>query len=62
MDAKSAARERFDTARDGLIELSHRIHARPELGFEEEQSSSWLCESLADAGFAVEKGICDLPT
>jgi amidohydrolase len=62
MDAKSAARERFDSARDGLIDLSHRIHARPELGFEEEQSSSWLCESLADAGFAVEKGICDLPT
>jgi amidohydrolase len=62
MDAKSAARERFDSARDGLIELSHRIHAHPELGFEEEQSSAWLCESLADAGFAVEKGICDLPT
>ena len=62
MEAKSAARERFDSARDGLIELSHRIHAHPELGFEEEQASSWLCESLADAGFAVEKGICDLPT
>lgn len=62
MDAKSAARERFDSARDGLIDLSHRIHAHPELGFEEEQSSAWLCESLADAGFTVEKGICDLPT
>jgi amidohydrolase len=62
MDAKSAARERFESARDGLIELSHRIHAHPELGFEEEQACSWLCESLADAGFTVEKGICDLPT
>ena len=62
MDAKSAARESFESARDGLIELSHRIHAHPELGFEEEQASSWLCESLAGAGFAVEKGICDLPT
>jgi amidohydrolase len=62
MDTKTAARERFDSARDGLIELSHRIHAHPELGFEEEKSSAWLCESLADAGFAVEKGICDLPT
>ena len=62
MDAKSAARERFESARAGLIELSHRIHAHPELGFEEERASSWLCESLADAGFAVEKGICDLPT
>lgn len=62
MDTKSGARERFESARHSLIDLSHRIHAHPELGFEEEQASSWLCESLADAGFAVEKGICDLPT
>ncbi|HTQ60929.1 MAG TPA: M20 family metallopeptidase [Candidatus Solibacter sp.] len=62
MDTKSAARERFASAREGLIKLSHRIHAHPELGFEEEQASSWLCDSLADAGFAVEKGICQLPT
>ncbi|HTW22086.1 MAG TPA: M20 family metallopeptidase [Candidatus Baltobacteraceae bacterium] len=62
MDAKSAARERFETSREGLIGLSHRIHAHPELGFEEEKSSAWLCEALADAGFSVDKGICDLPT
>ncbi|HXU21224.1 MAG TPA: M20 family metallopeptidase [Verrucomicrobiae bacterium] len=62
MDAKSAARERFKSAREGLIGLSRRIHARPELGFEEKYASSWLCESLAEAGFTVEKGICDLPT
>ena len=62
MDAKSGARERFESARNSLIDLSHRIHAHPELGFEEEQASFWLCESLADAGFGVEKGICDLPT
>ena len=62
MDTKSAARERFESARKGLIDLSHRIHAHPELGFEEEKSSTWLCESLADAGFSVDKGICDLPT
>ncbi|MGH8143685.1 MAG: M20 family metallopeptidase [Steroidobacteraceae bacterium] len=62
MDAKAAARERMNLARDGLVELSHRIHAHPELGFEEQQACSWLCESLTDAGFAVEKGICGLPT
>ena len=62
MDAKSAAQARIQSAREGLIDLSHRIHAHPELGFEEEQASGWLCESLSDAGFAVEKGICDLPT
>jgi amidohydrolase len=62
MDAKSAARERIDGERSSLVALSHRIHAHPELGFQEERSSAWLCEALADGGFAVERGICDLPT
>jgi amidohydrolase len=62
MDPKLAAKERFESAREELIELSHRIHAHPELGFEEEKSSVWLCEALTDAGFDVQKGICDLPT
>ena len=62
LDTKSAARERFDSARGELIALSHRIHAHPELGFEEEQSSTWLCEALSAAGFTVERGICGLPT
>ncbi|HTQ57809.1 MAG TPA: M20 family metallopeptidase [Bryobacteraceae bacterium] len=62
MELKSAARKRFESAYDGLVGLSHRIHAHPELGFEEEKSSAWLCEALADAGFTVQKGICDMPT
>jgi amidohydrolase len=62
MDAKAGARERFDTVRDSMINLSHRIHANPELGYEEEKASAWLSEVLADAGFTVERGICDLPT
>jgi amidohydrolase len=63
MDAKRAARERLDDrARRGLIDLSHRIHGHPELGFEETRASTWLAETLADAGFAVEGGVCELPT
>ncbi len=62
MDTKSAAREYFESARDRLVELSHRIHGNPELGFEEEKSATWLCESLDGFGFEVKKGICDLPT
>ena len=62
MDPKPGAQEHFNSARQGLIALSHRIHANPDLGFEEEKASSWLCEYLDEAGFAVEKGICDLPT
>ncbi len=45
-----------------LVSLSHEIHAHPELGFEEEQSSARCAELLADVGFEVEMGICDLPT
>src|SRR6266705_2873845 len=62
MDLKTAARSRFETARPAVIDLSHRIHAHPELGFEEEKASTWLAEMLTDAGFTVDKGICDLPT
>jgi amidohydrolase len=62
MEAKAGARERFATVERSLIELSHRIHAHPELGFEEERASAWLCETMADAGFAVERGICGMPT
>src|SRR5712692_8520129 len=62
MDPKTAARARFDAIRTSMLALSHRIHAHPELGFEEERAATWLAETLADAGFTVTKGICDLPT
>ncbi len=60
--AKAAARERAEQARDSLVDLSHRIHAHPELGYEEEHAAVWLADALADAGFTVEQGICDIPT
>ena len=53
MDPKTAAQTRFDALRPRMIELSHRIHAHPELGFEEEHASTWLAETLADAGETV---------
>lgn len=62
MDVKAGARERLNGAQQTLIDLSHRIHANPELGYEEVKASRWVAETLADAGFAVEAGICDLPT
>src|SRR5262245_55912156 len=62
MDAKARAQEYFNSAQSSLLSLSHRIHAHPELGFEEEKSASWVAESLANAGFSVEQGVCDLPT
>jgi amidohydrolase len=62
MDPKAVARTAVDEARDSLVALSHRIHAHPELKFEEEQSSAWTAGILSDAGLPVEMGVCDLPT
>lgn len=45
-----------------LVDLSRRIHAHPELGFEEVLASGWVADMLVQAGFSVERGICDLPT
>lgn len=42
--------------------LSHRIHAHPELGYEEEHAAQWLCELLADGGLEVTAGVGGLPT
>lgn len=62
MDAKIGVQKQIDTIQQNLLDMSHRIHAHPELGYEEEKACAWLSESLADAGFTVETGICDLPT
>ena len=62
MDAKAAANEKLSASQPDLIDLSHRIHANPELGFEEHLASTWLCEMLSAAGFKVEAGVCEMPT
>ncbi|MDQ3459218.1 MAG: amidohydrolase [Deinococcota bacterium] len=69
MQRESSARqayERIDAQIAGLrpllLELSHKIHAHPEIRFEERQASSWLAETLAAHGFAVECGAGGLET
>lgn len=62
MNAKAGAQERFRSIQKQVLDLSHRIHAHPELGFEEENACQWLCEALADGGMKVERGVCDVPT
>ncbi|MBW3557985.1 MAG: M20 family metallopeptidase, partial [Actinobacteria bacterium] len=61
-DTKSTARQTVDDHADDLIELSHRIHANPELRFEEERAAAWCSEALAAAGFDLQTGVADLPT
>jgi amidohydrolase len=59
---KQAARQAIEAQRDSLLDLSHRIHARPELGFEEEQASEWASDALAKFGYQITKPAYDLPT
>ena len=59
---KAAARAAFERVESELVELSQRIHAHPEIKFEEERACAWLGEALTGYGFDVESGICGLPT
>jgi amidohydrolase len=59
---KQKAMEAIDSLRDELVELSLRVHANPEVAFEEVRSSGFLCDYLEANGFSVERGVCDIPT
>jgi amidohydrolase len=45
-----------------LRDVSARIHAHPELRFEEHRAAAWLSEAVESAGVSVERGVGGLPT
>ena len=51
-----------DAASAELIELAKRIHANPEVAFQEVKASQWLSETLERHGFGVQRGVAELPT
>jgi len=51
-----------DACADDLLALARRIHAHPELRFEEHQASRWLGEFLSARGHRVEAGVAGMPT
>jgi amidohydrolase len=59
---KSRANADIDRMKDELVALSLRIHETPEIAFEEHKSSAMLADFLAENGFEVERGVCELPT
>ena len=65
MDLESA-KERLvaevDARADLLVDASHQIHARPELGFEEVFAHGLLTDLLEADGLEPERGAYDLPT
>ncbi len=61
-----AVKDRSDEVVDGhaevLLDASHRIHAHPELGFEENYAHDLLATVLADAGLAVTRSAYGVDT
>ncbi len=62
MDVKGAIAGTIGGARDRLTGLSHRLHAHPEIAWQETQAAAWVAAELAGGGFDVQTGACDLPT
>ena len=60
MKARLAAA--VEAHRDEIVELSRRIHANPEVAFEEQQAAAWVAEAIARHGYAVEHPAGRLPT
>src|SRR6478735_5790286 len=54
--------DEVDRRADLLLDASHRIHAHPELGFEEHHAHDLLTSVLDDAGLDTERGAFDVPT
>ncbi|HWH24839.1 MAG TPA: amidohydrolase, partial [Candidatus Limnocylindria bacterium] len=59
---KDRARAAVERAHASLVELSHAIHAEPELMFQEHRAAELVAGWLEAAGFAVERGVAGLPT
>lgn len=59
---KAKVRDRVEAQKQEFIQLSLKIHANPELGFQEGKASSWLANYLKSNGFRVEKCIAGLST
>lgn len=61
-EAKQLVRDEISRLGSDLIEVSHSIHANPELGFEEHHAHELLTATFEDHGLEVERGAYGLPT
>jgi amidohydrolase len=60
--AKAASAEAVERRLPQLVELSHRVHATPELCFGEAASARAVADALRAGGLVVDEGVYDLPT
>jgi amidohydrolase len=58
----AGVREQVTALAGDLLAMSHAIHDKPELRFEEHHASGLLQRFLASEGFAVRPGVADMPT
>jgi amidohydrolase len=54
--------QHIDSIAADLVELSHDIHAHPELNFEEHHASEALCKMSSRLGVELERGAYSVPT
>ncbi|MFT5200764.1 MAG: amidohydrolase [Candidatus Aldehydirespiratoraceae bacterium] len=62
IEAKKRVRTEIERLTPTLLEISHEIHANPELNFEEHFAHEMLTGVLADEGLDVERGAYGMPT
>ena len=61
-EAKDIVRSEIERLTPALLDLSHSIHANPELNFEEHHAHDVLTGVLEDNSIDVDRGAYDMPT
>lgn len=61
-ELKKSAQDAASAARAEVVDLSHDIHAHPEVAFEEHRTAGAVTAVLARHGFEIERGVADLST
>jgi amidohydrolase len=61
-ELKDLVAKGVDAQQRSLAELSLKLHANPELGFQETKAAGWLTKYLSQHGFSIEPAICGLAT
>jgi len=62
VSAREVAASTIQRHADALVTLSHFVHAHPELGYVEYESSAAVAAFAEEAGFRVERGVAEMPT
>jgi len=61
-ELKNAATQYIQARKSDLLQVSHKIHANPELAFEEHLACATLTDAITDFGWPAEKGSFGLET